>query len=116
MPASLVCLLSVHDAHVGDFNYPGDHALCGGSDENGLPCKSHSFKYWVTREWHSLKGLGMALGGSVLQTVGFNVSNAHFKPRFSLFLLPDHPDVEFSATFPIPCLPELHHTSHHDDN
>jgi hypothetical protein len=34
----------------------------------------------------------------------------------SLFLVPGDPDVEPSATFPVPCLPARCHVSCHEDN
>ena len=48
--------------------------------------------------------------------VGFKDSDAQAKPGVALFQLPADPDVELSATSPVPCLTAHHHASHHEDN
>lgn len=49
--------------------------------------------------------------------VGFEVlKKAHSRPRVSLFLVPVDPDVEFSATPPLSCLPAFCHGSCYDEN
>ena len=37
-------------------------------------------------------------------------------PAISLFLLSAHPDIELSANFPAPCVPECCHASCQDNN
>lgn len=64
---------------------------------------------------------GVALLGSVilLKKVslvrGYEVSKTQARPSVILFLLPDDPDVELSASFPAPCLPTCCHVSFHGD-
>ena len=56
------------------------------------------------------------VGENVSLEVGFQVSNAQARPSVFLFLLPDHLDVELSATSPAPCLPVGCHTSPHNND
>ena len=50
------------------------------------------------------------------QELGFEVLDAEAKPRASFFfLLPDDPDIEFSAPSPAPCGHTCCHASHHNN-
>lgn len=44
------------------------------------------------------------VGGSVLLGEDFEVSEAHAKPKVSLFLLPANPGAELSVPYPVPFL------------
>lgn len=56
------------------------------------------------------------IGGMMPQEVGSDVSEAQARPRSSLFLLPEDPDVELLAIFLAPFQPTCCHALFHDDN
>lgn len=59
---------------------------------------------------YSLVGRSKPLG------VGFETPRAQARLSGSLFLVPENPDIELSATSSVPCLPECHYASHNNDN
>ena len=56
------------------------------------------------------------VGGSVSIRVGFEVSDAHTRLNFCLFLLLANPDVDILTLFRAPGLPVCYYASCHDNN
>ena len=83
---------------------------------------SHRFIY--LNAWSPVHGtIWEGLGGVAFledvchSSVDFGVSKTQPVPvSLSLFLLSADPDVELSATSPVPCLPACPHASHHGLN
>lgn len=83
-----------------------------------VPLQGRIFKFQVTREWCYLTGIRRSghSGGCLPLGMSFEGSEAHTKPRVTLFLLHEDLDVELSAASPVPCLLACHHPSSHADN
>ena len=88
---------------------------CGGLNKNG----SHRLTGSGTIRKCVLVRVGVALLEEVYHwqwTLGFQKLKPGIVHSAILFLLSANPDVELSATSPVPCLPVCSYASHHDEN
>jgi hypothetical protein len=85
----------------------GNYNFCGSLNEKG----PHRFIGSGTSRRCGL------VGGSMSLWVSFEASEAQARPQcHSLFLLSADPNIELSATSPVPCLPVCHCASCHNDS